>query len=147
MRRPLVLLLLFTASLPVRGADARLLKVLPHYLDAEGRHALSPSLYERDAYQAQLRKKPELVSALRFDVQWKAKSKSDLKLRVEVRGGKPDVTPVVLEQFVTPARWGSSWTSVVMGRDAYEQMGGMVAWRATLWRGDERVAEQKSFLW
>jgi hypothetical protein len=149
MRRQLVLLLLLAGAMPVPAADARLLKVLPHYLDAEGRQSLSPSLYERDAYQAQLRKNPEQISALRFDVQWKPgkADKVNLKLRVEVRGGKPDEKPVVLEQAVKPGHWFSTWTGLVMSREAYVQMGGMVAWRATLWEGERQLAEQKSFLW
>ena len=47
--------------------------MLPHYLDKEGRHTLSPSLYERDAYQAILRQNPEKRGGMRFDVQWKAR--------------------------------------------------------------------------
>ena len=148
MRCQFVLLLLIAVALPSSAADARLLKVLPHYLDAEGRHSLSPSLYERDAYQARLRKNSDLISALRFDVQWKAGAeKSNLKLRVEVRGGKPDEKPVVLEQSARPTRLFSTWTGLVMSKEAYVQMGGMVAWRATLWDGERQVAEQKSFLW
>ena len=141
-------LLLVLATCSAGAADARLLKVLPHFLDAEGRHTLSPSLYERDAYQAMLRKKPELISTLRFDVNWKAGAvKTGLKLRLEVRGGKPDVKPVVLEETIKPGRLFSTWTGLAMSKEAYAQMGAMVAWRATLWDGDQLVAEQKSFLW
>ena len=39
-------------------AEAKISKVLPHWLDKKGRHTLSPSLFERDAYQAQLPRQP-----------------------------------------------------------------------------------------
>ena len=42
------LVLLLSAALAHAGSG-KLLKVLPHFLDREGRHALSPSLFERDA--------------------------------------------------------------------------------------------------
>ena len=41
------------------AATGRVLKVLPHLLDTNGLHTLKPSLYERDAYQAYLRKHPD----------------------------------------------------------------------------------------
>jgi hypothetical protein len=42
-------------ALPAPAATGRLMKVLPEYLDAKGLTSLSPSLFERDAYQAILR--------------------------------------------------------------------------------------------
>src|SRR5689334_25337849 len=70
------------------GATGRVIKVLPHFLDLKGRAALSPSLYDRDAYQVELRDHPEKRSGIRFDMQWKTRGAvwSDLKLRVELRG-------------------------------------------------------------
>ena len=133
------------------GAAAnKIVKVLPHFLDQEGRHTLSPSLYERDAYQAHLRKHKDLISALRFDVQWKAPAgdKTNLKMRVEIRGGKNlGAKPVVLEQPVKPGQWFGNWAALTLPKETYEQLGGMVAWRVTLWNGDQQIAEQKSFLW
>src|SRR5437868_15260401 len=69
------------------SASGKVMKVLPHFLDLEGRNALNPSLYERDAYQAQLRRNPKERSGLRFDIQWKSREVTPLKLRVEMRGG------------------------------------------------------------
>ena len=83
-----VAVLLLSAALAHAGGG-KVLKVLPHFLDRDGKHALSPSLYERDAYQAHLRKNPAEISALRFDVNWSADGKpADLRIRVEARGGK-----------------------------------------------------------
>jgi hypothetical protein len=31
--------------------------------------------------------------------------------------------------------------------DAYRKIGDVIAWRATLWEGDQLVAKQESFLW
>lgn len=128
------------------GASARITKVLPHLLDQKGRHTLSPSLYERDAYQAHLRRNPGLRSALRFNVQWKARESApiQLKVRVEIRGSK-EAKPFVLEQRVRRAT--SRWTALTLGGEDYKKLGELVAWRATLWAGDALLAEEKSFLW
>ena len=146
-----LLLLLF--ALPLFGAQAatgRIKKVLPHYLDKQGRHTLAPSLYERDAYQAHLRHSPNERSALRFDVNWKATRGADtnLKLRVELRSSKANpLQPVVLEAQIEPPRFFSRWSALTLKGEDYEKFGDLIAWRATLWEGDLLLAEQKSFLW
>ncbi len=131
--------------------SAHIIKVLPHYLDEKGRHSLSPSLYERDAYQALLRNQPEKVTALRFDVNWKARGlkRSDRPvLKLELRSSQRDLSnPLVLERTVRPPRMFRAWSSLRLEGDAYRDFGQMIAWRATLWRGQEMLAELKSFLW
>src|SRR5208282_3204964 len=88
------------------AAAGRVVKVLPLFLDIQGREALSPSLYDRDAYQAYLRRHPDQRSAVRFDVLWKASNtgEASLKLRVELRGLAQNGMPhqATLEQPVTP---------------------------------------------
>lgn len=144
----LVAILLFLSAAFAHAGSGKVLKVLPHFLDRDGKHALSPSLYERDAYQAHLRKHPEEISALRFDVNWSAGGKPvSLRLRVEARGGKAAAKPAVLETTVKPGWTGSTWSAVVLDKEAYQQLGGVVAWRVTLWDGETMLAEQKSFLW
>ena len=130
------------------AATARIIKVLPHLLDNEGRHTLSPSLYERDAYQAFLRKNPDKCSGLRFDVQWKVKAAdwSQLRLRVEIRGSK-ESKPLVLDQPARRNHWYSRWSSLTFDGESYQKVGDVISWRATLWEGDKLLAEQKSFLW
>src|ERR1700742_4190843 len=107
MRRPILILALClmvcgTAS----AATGRVIKVLPQLLDLKGRHAVSPSLYDRDAYQAYLRLHTNDISGMRFAVQWKASGTSagPLKLRVEIRGiTHGELPPVaVLEKEVKP---------------------------------------------
>jgi len=148
LRRTGLLIVLAASALLAHAAGGKVLKVLPHFLDLQGRHALSPSLFERDAYQAHLRKHPAEVSALRFDVELSVRgAAAGLKLRVEARGGKAAAQPKVIEAPVKPDRFGSTWASVTIDKAAYEQLGGVVAWRVTLWDGDQQLSEQKSFLW
>src|SRR5690349_6151916 len=92
--RFLPLLLLALTPLLAAGAPmptARLVKVLPHFVDKQSRIALSPSLYERDAYQAHLRKNPSEQGGMRFDVQWKSGATNRFLLRLELRGNKVNV--------------------------------------------------------
>ena len=66
------------------GGD-RIVKVLPHYLDVHGKHAVSPSLFERDAYQAMLKANPDKRGGMQFDVRWKSgvASRRERVLRLE----------------------------------------------------------------
>lgn len=139
----------FSAS----AATGRVIKVLPHYLDLEGRASLSPSLYDRDAYQAFLRLHPEKRSGLRFDVFWRGRvaGGTELKLRAELRGTAKGNLPsqTMLETGVKIGRSGAAkrWTSLTLASEDYKKFGEVTAWRVTLWSGDQMVAEQKSFLW
>ena len=132
-------------------SSARILKVLPHMLDAKGKHALSPSLLERDAYQAHLKSHPEEVSTLRFDVNWKLKEPFDgrLELRVEVRFGSGNTIQTIKAK--TPLRPKKlrkrGWTSVQLKKEDYKPESNLIAWRVTIWNGNQQIASQKSFLW
>jgi hypothetical protein len=130
------------------GGSARITKVLPHLLDAEGRNSPAPSLYERDAYQAWLRAHPEEVHGLRFDVRWRSTVYylEGLKLRLEVRGSRQP-QELVLEQTFETRPWYQRWSSFTFDRQAFSELGEVIGWRATLWDGDRLLAEQKSFLW
>ena len=143
-----LLILAAGSTCHAEATRARIVKVLPHLLDLEGRHTLSPSLYERDAYQAFLHKNPEKCSGLRFDIQWKANAvdRSQFRLRMEIRGSQ-EANPVVLEQSVPLKRWPRRWSSLTLDGDSFRKAGEVIAWRATLWEGDKLIAEQKSFLW
>lgn len=130
------------------ASRARIIKVLPHYLDKQGRHTLSPSLYERDAYQYYLRRHPEERGALRYDIQWTANRNAKLILRLELQGSEEyQDQPLVLEQAVTKKGWFSRWNAIPVKGDNFEEIGEVVAWRVTLWDGDRLLAEQRSFLW
>jgi hypothetical protein len=131
------------------AADGKIIKVLPHLLDKNGKHTLSPSLYERDAYQAKLRNSPEEVSALRFDVQWKsgAKKGTELKLKIEARGRKAGSKVKTLEAKVKDNGFFSTWSRLPLSKKDYASLGGLGAWRASLWLGEKQISEVKSFLW
>ncbi|HZQ46851.1 MAG TPA: hypothetical protein VFC07_07570 [Verrucomicrobiae bacterium] len=155
--RWLLILLLWVLTSGSAGAatEGRVLKVLPQLLDKKGRNSLTPSLYDRDAYQAFLRLHPAQISALRFAVQWKAKAPESeaLKLRVEIRGMAHNLAPgelpraTTLEQTVHQHHWFSHWASVNLGAEEYKTFGEVTAWRVTLWDGDRLLSEKRSFLW
>jgi len=154
MRRPFYLFslcCLLAAALSAEAATGRVIKVLPHFLDLQGRNTLSPSLHERDAYQAFLRQHTNDVSGVCFNVQWKARDPrtAPMKLRVEARGiVRGDLPPqIVLEQEVKPGGWFSHWATLTLTGEEYRKIGRVTAWRVTLWAGDQLLSEQKSFLW
>lgn len=127
--------------------SAKVIKVLPQFLDLKGRSSISPSLYDRDAYQEHLRIGHTNRTALQFNVQWKGRGHDALILRVEAKGmnGK-EPSSKILEQTVKPGVF-SKWTAVTIAGTNYENFGELVSWRATLLDGTNVVAEQKSFLW
>ncbi len=131
------------------GADSvKIKKVLSFDLDKEGRQSLSPSLFDRDAYQAELRSDATKRSGLRFDVQWIAPPGADLVLRIEMRGaiGTTNTTTTVQGRVSKHGPF-SRWTKLKLSDEEYRNLGELVAWRATLHQGDLQVAEHKSFLW
>lgn len=156
MRRAMVLkvVICWIALLgAVHGAEpAQIKKVLPHLLDLEGRHSLSPSLYERDAYQHYLRNHPEQQSALRYDIHWRARrglNKAPLVLRLEIRTSKGQIgKPLVFERTLKP-RWSlfGNWTSLTISGEEFKALGDVIAWRASLWSETNLLTERRSFLW
>ena len=153
MRRLMISLLLLGSLSAAFAGDAvtgRVVKVLPFFLDLKGHEALSPSLFDRDAYQASLRRHADQCSAIRFDVLWKASKAGnvELKLRVELRGIGQNGMPrqATLEQAVVP-HFFRHWNSLTLGGGDYKNLGELVAWRVTLWEDNQLLSEQKSFLW
>lgn len=153
MRRFLTILLLLgplAAAVASDGATGRVIKVLPLFLDLQGHDATSPSLFDRDAYQAYLRQHTNEISAVRVDVLWKASrlNGAQLKLRAQLRGIGTDGLPrqATLESNVAP-RFFRRWNSLTLGGADWKQFGSLIAWRITLWDGDRLLGEQKSFLW
>jgi hypothetical protein len=143
--------LLVAALLPLLSAaagEARVVKVLPHRLDSKGRHALSPSLYERDAYQADLRSHPDRIRGLRIDVLWSLKERTSAPcvLRLELRGSK-GADPVVVERPVSRGFLRRRWTKVLLDPAEFEKVGDVSAWRVSLRSGEEELASAASFLW
>jgi hypothetical protein len=132
------------------AGEARIAKVLPSLLDRQGRASVAPGLYERDAYQAFLRSTPDQIGGLRIDVRWKAPRppSGTVRLRLELRGSNTSTNaPLLIEREVTPPRWGGSWTEITLDAAARQQLGDLVAWRASLRRDDEEWTSVQSFLW
>jgi len=153
MRALLILLSLLGVVTAVQAADAvngRILKVLPFLLDQQGRNAKSPSLYDRDAYQAWLIQHTNQVSAMRYDIWWKATPApgEKIKISLELRGNGTNSLPklTTLETNVVPGKY-RQWTSIPLAGEDYKNLGAVVAWRATLWNDGQLLGEQKSFLW
>jgi hypothetical protein len=133
---------------PAYAASDKIMKVLPQYLDLQGRNSLSPSLYDRDAFQARLRRQPEARSGMQFQVQWKAKTTRQLTMSLEMRGTKGgESTTASMTAPVRHVAGFSKWTALKLIGEDYEKLGDLNSWRVTLWDGDKLLAEQKSFLW
>lgn len=130
------------------GAEGKVIKVLPHFVDFQGRHTLSPSLYERDAYQELLRDHPEKRAGLQFEVLWKVSGRvsGPLRLKMELRGGNSSSLEIV-EMDVKRGLFGRRWSRMVLDPKQFARVGAVTAWKATLLQGEEIVAEANSFLW
>ncbi|HEV2696284.1 MAG TPA: hypothetical protein VG347_25590 [Verrucomicrobiae bacterium] len=149
--RPLLTVLLLFVALASYGADpGKVVKVLPFFVDKDGNIAKSPSLFDRDAYQAYLHVHTNEVNGIRYDVLWKTSKVEGEKVavRMELRGALDGNLPKTktLETEAAPGKTGD-WTEVKFVGDEYKSFGPIVAWRATLWSGTNQVGEQKSFLW
>lgn len=153
MRRLWIISLLLGSLSAASASDAmtgHIVKVLPLFLNLKAQDAISPSLYDRDAYQVYLRAHTNEVSTMRFDVLWSTSNAdtNNLVLRLELRGigagGVPRLT--TLETNVAP-HYFRHWTSLPLAGDDYKNFGEVVAWHATLWSGTKMLSEQKSFLW
>jgi len=153
MRRlfiPLLLLGTLAIALPAAAATGKVIKVLPQFLDLKGRSAKSPSLFDRDAYQAWLRKNPKECSGIRYAVQWRGRPTfGTLKLRVELRGIAQGNLPreKTIEKELKSGGKSSHWDNLELKGDDYKEFGEVTAWRITLWDGDTLLDEQASFLW
>ncbi len=151
VRRVTFLLVLFAGAFGLFAGEGRVIKVLPEFIDLKGRASVSPSLYDRDAYQHQLRLHPARRSGIRYYTQWKVKPPvfGLVKLRLELRGAARGDLPrqKTLEQSITPGGRFSHWTTIELAGTDYREFGEVTAWRMTLWEGDQLLGEQKSFLW
>lgn len=146
------------SALPAHGA-ARIVKVLPMYLDKEGLHTRTPNLFERDAYQVHLRQHRELQSGMIFAIQVKAPQAATkkMRLRLELRGVARGDFPsqLMVETFLPPKGGSGRWVYLTIYDAERDYLGEVTAWRASLWEegswdGETQellVAEQKSFLW
>jgi hypothetical protein len=142
---------LMLSCMTAPAGTGKVIKVLPQFMDREDRQSLTPSLYDRDAYQAQLRLHPEQRSGICYNVRCKTKGPfyEPLKLRVELRGIAHGDLPgqLTIEHAIEPASFLGRWTEIYLRGKEYEDFGEVTAWRVTLWEGDHFLSEQRSFLW
>jgi hypothetical protein len=146
----IVLAIVFWLAPAVQAGQGSVVKVLSQLLDQHGRQTLSPSLYERDAYQVRLRKDPKLRGGARLAVQWKAKKVdwAKLTLRAEMRCLLEDnLHTVTMEEPAVKNGWLSNWAEFRIEGADYKNFGQLVAWRVTLWEGDHQIGALESFLW
>jgi hypothetical protein len=138
------------AAAGCKGRPRQSDQVLPQFVDKNGRHTLSPSLYERDAYQVYLRKHPKERMGLRLAVQWKADeaARGAINMRAELRGALGNnLHTLTLEEPVKKSGWLGNWSEVRITGEQFQQFGELVAWRVTLLDGERPIAQQESFLW
>lgn len=149
MRLRLWTAVLLLSALSALAGEARIIKVLPQLVDKRGRNALTPSLFDRDAYQLHLRQNPSEISALRFEIQYKAKGiEGPVLLRLEVRGSKNTVgTRYVFETEVPTGGYFAKWGQVPIDRETSDKIGSVVAWRASLVKDGTVLGYQESLLW
>lgn len=143
-------LLLAALSGACLAAEGRIYKVLPSLLDTEQRQSLAPSLFERDAYQAYLRKHPAKIGGRRFDVHWSVHGPGGdaLTLRLELRtANRAPAEPLVFDTPIDATRHRRGWVQVRMDATAFKEAGEVTSWRARLMAGEKVIAEQASFLW
>lgn len=143
-------LALWASLATAQAAPDEVIKVLPHFLDRNGKHALSPSLFDRDAYQAMLRLSPEKRGGMQFEVQWKARKVAGrtLKLRLELvtdryPKGQPFLADIALDRS---SRFGR-WKRIRLEAPLMAKLGEVVAWRVTLHDGVNELSSRQSFLW
>ena len=122
-----------------------LVKVLPNYLDEMGQHTDGVTLLHRDVYQNRLRKNPELVHGVRYDVNWYGSG--EVTLRLELRSTKAGVAPKVLEETIAASVPRTRWTPLLLDEKSYQEFGQPQAWRVTIWKAGQELEEYKSFLW
>ncbi len=150
MRLKLSILLTFLLVFSVQAGSVKIFKVLPHYLDKDGHNTLSPSLFERDRYQALLRLDQTKCLTIRFDVQWRntLKNFDDLSITVEMRGPKTNSPTISFSEKISSRKsiW-SHWTKIRIPEESFRELEGLEAWRVLIKDGDEVLKEERSFMW
>lgn len=146
---PAILMALFLSAVSSPAAEQRVIKVLPHFMDQEGRHANTPSLFERDAYQAWLRKNPEEQSGIRYDIQWQSFISGEYVMRLELIGRVVEGVSKSrrIERTLVVKNSRRSWDTIKFEGEEFKAFGQVVAWRVSIWQGDALLAKKQSFLW
>jgi hypothetical protein len=72
-----------------------------------------------------------------------------LELRVEVKFGSGNsIQTLKAKTSLRPKKLRKrGWTSVQLKKEEYDAAANLIAWRVTVWNGEQQIASQKSFLW
>lgn len=142
-----LILLFCISSASLACASPKIVKTLLHLIDDEGRHMLSPSLLDRDAYQAHLRAHPEKVFGICFDIQLKLKSKETHKLKLAIRHSSGEDLQTFIREMDVVRKGKSQWNRIRIDGEDHSKIGEMIAWRISLLQDQVEIASQESFLW
>jgi len=96
-------------------------------------------------YQNKLRKNPDLVRAMRYDVNWQGTG--EVKVRLELRSTKAGVETMIIEKAEIASFRRTHWTPILIDAATYKSFGQPESWRVTLWQDGDQVDAQASFLW
>jgi hypothetical protein len=142
-------MLIVATTVIATAAEQRVIKVLPHLMDKEGRIAKSPSLFERDAYQQWLRENPDQQSGVRYDILWQSYISGEYTLKLELLGrvenGRANARTVELKLDVKDRL--RHWNHIKFEGEEFHGFGQIVAWRVSIWQDGEILAKEQSFLW
>lgn len=146
---PYILMALFVVGGVSQAAEQRVIKVLPHFMDQEGRHATTPNLFERDAYQAWLRANPEEQSGIRYDIQWQSFISGEYVMKLELLGRVSEGVPKTkkVERTLVVKNSRRHWDVIKFEGKEFKDFGQIVAWRVSIWQGKDLLTKKQSFLW
>lgn len=127
------------------------LKVNHEFIDSSGYTKEEPGdLINRARYQSMIRN-TDKVRGIRFFIHWKAPNNDGRRLAVklEARGydaGSERNSMEVITRRIEDVD-SSGWISVDIDADRYKQFGKLMAWKVSLWSGNELKSSRYSFTW
>jgi len=129
-----------------------ILKVNHELIDEQGNtHSEIADLVNRARYQNELRGSG-LYKGIRFIVHWKIPSTElrNLTVKVEARGldagSGREVTEVMTKNYMEIPSF-SGWATLDLNNEVFKKFGKLMAWRVSLWRGNEMKTSRHSFTW
>jgi len=129
----------------------KIAKVNVEFLDEQGDETSAfGDLVEKARYQRKLERSNKYI-AIRYHILWRAPSTPtpDLAVKLEARGmdktGR-ETTETLTKSYPQKDHF-SGWAVLDIRGDALKNFGKPMAWKATILRGGQPMAERKSFTW
>jgi hypothetical protein len=128
------------------------LKVNHELIDVQGNTQEDiGDLVNRARYQDRLESSGQFTG-IRFFVHWKAPSTElhNLIVKIEAHGldaGSGREATEVLKKSYSDLPGFSGWTTLDLANDLFKKFGKLMAWRVSLWHGNELKASRQSFTW